>query len=260
MLKKIFCSTTLLAVLVLLFSGLAAAQTLPPTMTIHEQGLARPSGTQVHMPAGYIPAYCNPCLFYGGDGDPNSPNADGLWDNNSSYFGIDSEVFSPFVVPRKTGKCGGACAWNVSKLNANIEFYPYPPVMDDATWYIVGPNTFPGTVVCHGTDSAPTLTDTGRLFFTYLEEFNVAVHVSGCPSLVGGKNGTEYWENVTPETSVFELAYESNVPDTPPPNAYGPPEPRDQAYSCSPYPSCSGQLGFPFDIFSASVEGVLGKK
>jgi hypothetical protein len=246
--------------LVLVFGKLVVAENPAPTRTIEEQGLPRPSGTHVQMPAGYIPAFCNPCLFYGGDSDPSNPNANGEWDSNSSYFLIDGSVFSPFVVPRKTGKCSGTCAWEVSGLSANIEFYPYPPVMDDVAWYIVGPNSFPGTIVCHGKDATPTVTDTGRHFSGY-EEYNVAVQVSGCPSLAGGQNGSEYWESVTPETSVYELAYESNVPDTPPPNAYGPPEPRDQSYECVGYPNSDCELvGHPFDIFSASVEGLLSKK
>jgi len=31
-----------------------------------------------------VPKYSSPCSFYGGDGDPNNANADGLWDNNSA--------------------------------------------------------------------------------------------------------------------------------------------------------------------------------
>jgi hypothetical protein len=84
MAKKEVCSTALVVGLALLFTGVALAQRPAPTATIHEQGLAKPTGGNRHVPGGLVPAYCSPCSFYGGDGDPNNANADGLWDNNSA--------------------------------------------------------------------------------------------------------------------------------------------------------------------------------
>jgi hypothetical protein len=104
-------------------------------------------------------------------------------------------------------------------------------------------------------------TDTGRLYFVYFEEFAMNVAVTGC-TLTGGKGGTQYWVQVTPEfgaTGTLQLSYESNVPDTPPPNAFGPPEPIDQSFFYGPaFGSTSftpaQQLG-PLHVFSAGVEG-----
>lgn len=273
MVKKIVCLTALVIALALVFASLASAQSRPsPTATIHEQGLPRPSGGNAHVPPGLVPAYCNPCLFYGGDGDPNNANADGLWNNNSADFGIAGYVYSPLIVPAKTGKCGGACAWKVSGLLVALEMNPFPPVPPtDAVWSILNtspigqdPTTLPH--VCSGTDPAPTFTDTGRFYFGAYEEFAMNVAVTGCTLTGKGKGGTEYWEQVTPEfgaTGTFQLSYESNVPDSPPPNALGT-EPVDQSCFYSPafgFPTCTNttQLG-PFDVFSAGVEGVLGKR
>jgi hypothetical protein len=277
MVKKLVCSTALLVALAFLFTGLAFAQRPRPTATIHEQGLPRPTGGNHVAPGGLIPTFCNPCLFYGGDGDPNNANADGLWDNNSSDFAIDAQVYSPFIVPAKTGKCGGKCKWGVSGLFAALELNPYilgvgpgvPPT--DAVWavytgVVTGGTPSTATTVCSGTDPSPTFTDTGRLYFGFYEEFAMSVAVSGCTLAGKGKAGIEYWEQVTPEfgaTGTFQLSYESNVPDSPPPNALGT-EPVDQSFFYGPafgFTSFSPaqNLG-PFHIFSAGVEGTLVKK
>jgi hypothetical protein len=242
-----------LTVLLVLFAGLAFAQQPSPTMTIHQQGLTGKGVPSSHKPG------VSGILFYGGDSDPLSPNADGLWTNNSSYFGISGEVFSPFVIP-KTAK------WNVSSLFTQVEYYPYPPTIDSASWYVLSittnsstiPPTITGTIVCSGTDSAPVLTDTGRNFFGFYEEYTTAVAVAGC-DLKGGPKGATYWESVTPNTSVFQEAYESNIPDTPPPNAIGTPEPTDESYFYAPsfgYSTLTNTstLG-PFSLFSAGVAG-----
>jgi hypothetical protein len=280
MAKKMLCSAALLGAL-LLFAGLALAQdrgSIQPTPTIGEQVLVRPSPGVLKEPFSLMPknsplqpSYCSPCLFYGGDGDPTNPNADGLWDNNSADFGIDAQVYSPFT-PVKVKKQHGK-AWVVSGLFANIEYNPYPPAQPmDAVWAVYSGVVAGGTpatakTVCSGTDSAPVLTDTGRLYFGLYEEYTTAVAVSGCSvPFPKKKGGGAYWEQVTPEygaTGTFQLAYESNAPDTPPNEAFGPPEPVDMSYFYGPafgFTSFTNttQLG-PFDIFSAGVEGNVGK-
>lgn len=253
MVKKLVCTTTLLAALAFLFTGLAVAQNPAPTATIHQQGLTGQGSS--HGASKTPPG----TLFYGGDGDPTNAEADGLWTNNSSFFGIFGEVFSPFIIPKTT-------KWNLSGLFTNVEYYPHPPTIDGAAWSVItitkNTNTVPptiiGTIVCSGTDSSPVLTDTGRLYFGLYEEFTTAVAVAGC-DLKGGPKGTEYWESVTPQTGangVFQLAYESNVPDVPPPNAIGTTV-TDDAYFYAPAFGDSSltntsTLG-PFHIFSAGV-------
>ena len=283
MTKKIIYTLALIAALALLFAGPASAQDISkikPTATIGEQVLTKPTQGVLKSPfsllnqlkpggggGGTPPAYCSPCLFYGGNNDPSNPNTNGLWDNNSAAFGINGAVYSPFAVPK------GAKGWNVTGLIAVIQYFPYPPTINDVAWSIwtgvqaTGtPST--ATLICSGTDFFPSLTDTGRLFFGFYEEFATQAHVNGCPTLDGPKSGppsgtTTYWQVVQPETSVFQFAYESNVPDTPPPFAYGPAEPVDDSFFYAP------AFGFPFfapaqnlgafHIFSAGVEGTSGK-
>ena len=280
MAKKMLCSAALLAALMLLFAGLALAQDrsqIKPTATIGEMVLVRPMRGVLKSPFRVLqqsplqPAFCSPCLFYGGDSDPTSPNANGLWDNNSSDFGISGVIYTPFAVPKKTDKCGGACAWVVSGIAGNIEMNPFPPTLESQDWSIVtgvasGGSPASTTVLCSGTDSSPTVTDTGRLFFGFFEEFNVAAHVSGCPGLTGSKTGTIYWQTNPVNTGggIFQLAYQSNVPDSPPPNAVGPAEPADDSFFYSPAFGFStftnANLLGAFHVFSTDIEGSLGKK
>ena len=164
----------LTVLLVLFLAGMAFAQVPSPTKTIHEQGLSQQKNA-VHV-LGPVSGACpnNDCIFYGGDGDPTSGNADGLWQNNSSAFGIDGRVYSPFVVFPKTGKCGGKCAWGVDGLFENIEYYPnqsvfgIPIAVDSVNWAIVqgvaaggSPSTV--TTVCSGNDTNFVLTPTGNI-------------------------------------------------------------------------------------------------
>ena len=258
MANKLAYSTAVLVVLALLFTGLAVAQSPSPTETIHQQGLTPTGGSHGNSktPAG--------TLFYGGDGDPTNPSTDGLWANDSSSFGLSGSVYSPFLIP-KTSK------WNVTGLFANIEYNPTTPTVDAAAWAIVSvdKSVIPplATTVCSGVDSTPVLTDTGRNYFGFYEEFTTAVAVGGC-TLRGGssKAGTEYWESVTVQTganSVFQLAYESNVPDTPPPFSIGTPEPTDDSYFYGPQFGASvfvnANTQGPFHVFSAGVVGTASK-
>ena len=255
MANKLVCLIAVLAVLAFLFTGLAAAQNPAPTETIHQQGL---TGTGSSNGRSHIPPST---VFYGGDGNPTNPNADGLWANDSSYFGLSGSVYSPFIIP-KTSK------WNVSGLYTNVLYYPTTPTVDGAAWAIVSvdKSTTPplATTVCSGVDSSPVLTDTGRLYFGFYEEFTTAVAVGGC-TLRGGSNkaGTEYWESVTLQTSVYQLAYESNVPDVPPPFSIGTPEPTDDSYFYGPQFGApvfvNANTQGPFHVFSAGVVGLASK-
>lgn len=259
--KKVVFLTALLV----LCAAVAMAQKPSATMTIHEQGLPSGQGhSAAALPSGGCPN--GDCLFYGGDGDPNSPNADGLWNNNSSYFGIQGQVFSPFVWA-KASKCGGACNWAVDGLVVYDEMYPYPPLIDSADWSILtnvvaGGTPATSTTVCSGTGASATATDSGRLYFGLYEEYAVAVPVSGCTiGKVKKSKNPEYWMNVTVNTSQYQLAYQSNSPSNA--NAIGTAEPVDQSYFLSAgfgFPSFTNttQLG-PFDTFSAAVCGALSK-
>jgi hypothetical protein len=272
MLKKVLCSVALLATLSLLFAELASAQNTPTAqMTSKQPGLGQ--GRKVRPPFPPCPPGALSCLFYGGDGDALAANANGLWDNNSSDFGIDGAVYSPFTVPAKTGKCGGACDWGISGLFAAIEYFPSPPTVASVNWAILqgvvaGGTPATATTVCSGIDSSPTLIDTGRLYFGFYEEFWTIAHVAGCPALDASKGGGEFWEVVQPNTGggIFQLAYESNVPDSPAPNAFGSPEPSAQSFFLAPgfgfstfVNANNAGAGAVFNLFSAGVEGALVK-
>lgn len=111
------------------------------------------------------PAYCNPCIFYSGDFDPQlSKNPNGLL--NGTFIGpTDGEVWVPFQIMNKI---------QVQGLIVNELFSSPPPVNVTANWAIragvsegVG-----GTVICSGTGTAHA-TSTGRTFvsgsITYTE-------------------------------------------------------------------------------------------
>jgi len=259
-LKKLVYLTGVLVALAFIFTGLALAQAPSPTATIHQQHLTGSGVENSNKPS--VPSI----LFYGGDGDPNNAEADGLWTNRSTSIGLFGQVFSPFMIP-KTNK------WNVSSLFTNVEYFPFPPVVDAAEWQVISittnnntvPPTVVGTIVCSGVDAVPILTDTGRLYFGFYEEFTTAVAVAGC-DLKGGSKGSTYWESVTPDTGatgIFQLAYESNVPDSTPPNAIGTPEPVDQSYFYGPQFGVTtlqnANTQGPFHVFSAGVAGSSSK-
>lgn len=263
----------LTALLVLFLAGLAFAQNKPsPMATIHQQAL---SGQSAVGQAGPVAGSCpnNDCIFYGGDGDPNSSLADGLWQNNSSFFNIDGRVYSPFVVFPKTGKCGGKCAWGVDGLFANIEYYPnqsvagVPIMINSVNWAIVtgvaaGGSPAGVTTVCSGSDSNFVLTPTGNIYFGFYEEDATTVHVAGCTLKGKGKTGTEYWMLVQPQTGpVEQLAYESNSPSNA--NAIGNPEPVDDSWFYGPAFGIStfvnANMEGPFHTFSTGVCATLTK-
>ena len=49
------------------------------------------------------PAICKPCLFYGGDIDPNDPNADGFIDQNTKMVTRRSDALAALDRPGVTG-------------------------------------------------------------------------------------------------------------------------------------------------------------
>jgi hypothetical protein len=270
--KRLLCLLALLAIVTVLFAGMASAQRPQPTATIGEMVAVRPSpGVLKPEYQGLInasplqPAYCSPCLFYAGDSNPSSPNANGLWDNNSSDFGISGVIYTPFVVQKQKKQHGKG--WSVSGIGGNIEMSPSPPNLLGQDWSIVTGVTAGGTpasttVLCSGTDPSPVATDTGRLFFGVFEEWNVAAHATSCPLLKLTKKGTEFWQTNPVDTGngFFQLAYQSNT-DVPPPNGFGPAQPVDQSYFYSPNFGFStftnaNQLG-SFHTFSTDIEGTV---
>jgi len=266
--KRLLC----LFVVLLFVAGVASAQKFSPAIIQHQS--STPGHISMHsMAAPAQPTYCSPCFFYGGDGNPNSGNANGLWDNNSDYFGIQAQDWTPFLVQKTRGIRGRHL--NVSGVGGNLEMYPNntingtDPQIADMPWSIVtgvvaGGTPSTVTTVCSGDDAAPTVTDTGRLFFGFYQEYNVAASTGGGCTLTLTHKGKLYWQVNPVHTTVFQLAYESNVSDWPSfPNAFGPQEPSDQSYFYGPAFGISTfvnatQEGY-FHAFSADIEGTVSK-
>jgi hypothetical protein len=210
MLKKVLCSTVLVAALVSFFCLPAAAQ-LPQKYRGISQAGALPLGTE--EPCNVAPG----CLFYAGDFDINGPNPNGLWNNIDPF--ISGVVYVPFNVPKHFKGAKGKTDWNVQGLFVN-------EIMDiegasTVSWSIVqgvaeGGNPSGGQVktICSGT-GAPTSTATGRFGFG-LTEYTILVTGVSCPVLEAGT----YWMTVLP--TVADLAYLSDVEDNSPANAQGP--------------------------------------
>jgi hypothetical protein len=304
MLKKVLFSIALLATLTLLFAGLAAAQVtrITPTITTAEQFDVQPTPGVLKSPfallkpaggGGTPPAYCNPCLFYGGDFDPSGPEPNGLYNGNTAS---SATVYVPFTISK------GAKAVTVTGLFANIEYYPSTavfgagngPYATDALWSIstgVAAGDLPGappeSILCSGTDTyadngASELTFTGRVAFGLYGEYTTSVQVNGCPALTGPKSGSPsgtatYWITVVPECtgscspSGFELSYLSDAEDGGAsgraPEAWGSSEPWDESFFVAPdfgfvFFTPAGVacgVGFGCDRFSVGVIGTPAK-
>jgi len=266
--KRLLC----LVVVLLFVVGMASAQKFSPAIVQHQNSAV--GHISIHsMAAPQQPTYCSPCFFYGGDGNPNSPNANGLWDNNADYFGIAAQDYTPFLVKKVKGVHGRHLS--VSGVGGNQEMYPNniingtDPVIADVPWAIMtgvatGGTPATATTVCSGDDAAPTVTATGRLFFGFYEEYNVAAATGGGCTLTLSHKGTMYWQVNPVHTTTFQLAYESNVSDWPTfPNAFGPQEPSDLSYFYGPafgfstFANANTQ-GY-FHAFSADIEGTVSK-
>jgi len=175
------------------------------------------------------PAYCRPCLFYGGDIDPNSPTVNGL-SNENTLLVSDTTAFVPFIVP-------GGQTWQVSGLLTNDLAFGYNGIDPmQATWSIStglsGRNA--GTTIASGTGSA-TFTATGRNVFG-LNEYTVNVNL-GAPG-VHLRPGI-YWLSVVPQctnggnsncdTAQYFLSNTQGL------NYYGPREPLAKSFFSSQY-------------------------
>ncbi len=175
-----------------------------------------------------VPAYCHPCLFYGGDLDPTSPLADGLEsDQVLSTAGV-SAVYVPFIIP--SGQ-----EWTVGGLFVNL--LSIADVVDPAkATYSISTGVSKGnagTVIATATGPT-TYTPTGRSYNGYTE---YTLLVQTHPTVL--QAGT-YWLSVVarctnPKDQTCQTAryYVSDVEDSPPPNHVGPFEPANDSFDTS---------------------------
>lgn len=181
------------------------------------------------------PAYCKPCLFYGGDFNSGGPAAD-TFANENIYPGgsqIISQIYSPFTVP-------AGQSWNVTGLFINT--IAYPTALDPVAtpWEIRSGITSGsgGTVVANGTANA-TMTATGRNL-NGVPEYTILLTWSTPVVLPAGT----YWENVTPQCTDlnngqctaqgFTGFLESDMETMYGLNAWGPPEPWQNSFWNAP--------------------------
>lgn len=262
--NRIFCTIALVAALLLVFSGLAAAQNnggsknIPPVIqtTLAQDGPLAPVGTEE-------PCIANPCLFYAGDFDQAGPNPNGLFNGVDNFFGltINATVWTPVNVPKKFKGAKGKTDWSVTGLFGNTQDASNPTASSTTgNWAIVqgvvaGQPVSSATVVCSASNSPMTTTPTGRIAFGFFVEYTNVVAVSGCPTLEAGT----YWMAVQPidltNSAGFQETFLSDVEDNTPHNAEGPgTEPTDLSYFTSPF------FGFPdFTLAnSAQVCGGIG--
>jgi hypothetical protein len=215
------------------------------------------------------PSYCKPCLFYGGDLDPNNPAADTFANENIIPGGSAqiSQIYSPFRVPKGQ-------IWKVTGLFINS--IAYPTALDPVTtpWEIrkgipvAGGNG--GTLVAHGSANG-TMAATGRNIGG-TPEYTILVKLKKPVVLKAGL----YWENVTPQctdpnnsectSQGFTGFLESDMETKGGFNGYGHAEPWDDSFWNAPDFGLTWQnvyqvhlqRGMPGgDAFSA---GVIGTK
>jgi hypothetical protein len=138
------------------------------------------------------PSLCEPCLFYGGDYNPNDPNSDAFPDENTLTH-PNSETYGAVLIPR-------GHAVSVEGILFQIQFLEQNTVLDPngATWEIrTGvKDGSGGTVIAsgHGRVAKEATGRTGSGF-----EYTIRVKLDPPVQLTGGGAGTIYWLNLTPQ-------------------------------------------------------------
>ena len=134
------------------------------------------------------PAACRPCLFYGGDLNPNDPNASGLSDENTLLvMGGGSTYGAVNIPPGNTATVQGV----LFNVQASAAFDPRTASYDIRTG-VSEDNA--GTSIASGT-TGMHVAATGRTLFGVVE-YTVTVQFPALTLAAG-----EYWFNVTPTCS-----------------------------------------------------------
>jgi len=239
--KKMLLLVTLVAVLVPMFAVSAGAQDVKKALS--EYVLVPGSAPVMAIPfkpspeKAKAPSYCKPCLFYTGDFNSSSSEANGLFNATGGVLGSsNAEVYSGFTVPK--GK-----TWTITALIINT-LANSSAIDKKETWDIRKGITSGsgGTDVKTGTGATYWKT-TGRSGFGYTEYTN---KVTLKPS-VKLKAGT-YFMNVLTSCTTSTCSegssgifYESDQESQPGLNQYGPKQPWDDSYFNSSY------FGYTYD-------------
>jgi hypothetical protein len=140
-----------------------------------------------------LPSKCRPCLFYGGDLNPNDPNADAFPNEATNELG--AYTYASIIVPK-----GHTLLIEGILFQTVFEFYDQtdPQV---ANWEIRTGEIFNngGTLVAQGAGAVSTK-PTGRSLNGW-PEYTVALEVYPPVQISGGSKypGTQYWFNLLPQ-------------------------------------------------------------
>jgi hypothetical protein len=179
------------------------------------------------------PAYCHPCLFYGGDFDPHNKEANSLANELTTAVVSGARVFVPFIVP--AGK-----TWTVTALFSNN--LSYVDVIDpqEGLWSISKGMSQGngGTIIADGAAPA-TYVATGRHGFGQTE-YTLMLTIDPPVKLKAGL----YWMTAIPECKnpvdracASASYYLSDVEDVPRKHSVGR-EPDDRSWYFS------GEFGY----------------
>ena len=165
------------------------------------------------------PPYCKPCLFYGGDFDPNGPLPNALR-NQDALTGYEALYVGFGVPPNQTWTVTGVFSNNLAQApTAEI----WPPEIEWSISTGVSQGN-PGTVIASGTTKA-SLTPTGRNW-NNMNEYTVLGRLSA-DQIVTLPPG-HYWMTALPVCTYSGPAhcqgqyfFLSDVEDVPAPKAKG---------------------------------------
>ncbi len=168
--------------LITMLTVAAVAQKAKAPTSQHRRG--DPNAIFKLAPQGIPPALCSPCLFYGGDLDPNDLNAAGMSDENTLLI-PGSNTYGAVAIPRSVTVSG--ILFNVQ---ASTAFDPQTATYDIRTGMTEGNG---GTDIASGSGNIKVAA-TGRNFLG-INEFTVEVDVNPPQVLAPGT----YWFNVQPQ-------------------------------------------------------------
>ena len=171
-----------IAMVMMLTLSAVAAKPKAPT----SQHLKGDPNAVFHMaPPEIPPALCSPCLFYGGDLDPNDLNAAGMSDENTLLIVGGSNTYGAITTPRSVTVSG--ILFNVQASSA---FDPQTATYDIRSGVTDGNG---GTEIASGSGNIKVAT-TGRNFLGF-PEFTVEVDVNPPAVLSPGT----YWFSMQPQ-------------------------------------------------------------
>ncbi len=184
------------------------------------------------------------CLFYGGDLNVNSPNADGLANENDAIIGgspYGAATYQNFILAGES-TAPGLFTDNLSGLNPSTGYWEIRTGVSEGNG---------GTLVASGT-GAMTHTPTGRSAFGYNEYRD---EVDGLSINLAG--GTQYWMAVVPnDPNNANRSFNSNSTDQT--NAIGYTQPNNQYFNSAAFGAnfTNANNEGPFPVFSSGVLGI----